>query len=50
MKNTYDIIIAGLVKGGGYATKEAEELIAAFIEEQRALDELRDSLHNLISE
>lgn len=34
----------------GYATKEAEDLTATFIEEQRVLDELRDSLHDLISE
>lgn len=49
MENTYDLIINGLVKGG-YSTKEAEELITTFIEEQRTLDELRDNLHNLISE
>lgn len=49
MENTYDLIITGLVKGG-YGTKEAEELIETFMEEQRALDDLRDSLHSLISE
>ena len=49
MENTYDLIINGLVKGV-YSTKEADELITTFIEEQRTLDELRDNLHNLISE
>lgn len=49
MENVYDVIINGLVKGG-YTEKEAEELIMTFMEEQRALDELRDNLHGLISE
>ena len=49
MENTYDIIIAGLVKGG-YTTKQAESLIATFIEEQRQLDNIRDIFHSLIKE
>lgn len=43
------VIINVLVKSGNIA-KEAEELIMAFMKEQRALDELRDNLHGLISE
>lgn len=49
MENVYDVIISGIVKGG-YTAKEAEELIEKFMEEQRALDELRDSLHSLIND
>lgn len=48
IESAYDVIINGLVKGG-YTTKESEELITTFMEEQRILDELRDSLHSLIS-
>lgn len=47
MKNVYDVIISGLVKGG-YTAKEAEELIATFMEEQRQLDNIRDIFHDLI--
>lgn len=43
------VIINVLVKSGNIA-KEAEELIMTFMKEQRALDELRDNLHGLISE
>ena len=48
IESAYDVIINGLVKGG-YTAKESEELITTFMEEQRILDELRDSLHSLIS-
>lgn len=47
MKNVYDVIISGLVKGG-YTAKEAEELIATFMEEQRQLDNIIDIFHDLI--
>ena len=43
------VIINVLVKSGNIA-KEAEELIMTSMKEQRALDELRDNLHGLISE
>lgn len=49
MENVYDVIISGLVKGG-YTAKEAEELIATFMEEQRQLDNLRDIFHDLIND
>ena len=48
MENVYDLIISGLIKDG-YTAKESEELITTFMEEQGILDELRDSLHSLIS-
>ena len=48
IESAYDVIINGLVKGD-YTAKESEELITTFMEEQRILDELRDSLHSLIS-
>lgn len=32
MKNVYNVVISGLVKGG-YTAKEAEELVATFMEE-----------------
>ena len=47
MENAYDLIISGLVKGG-YTAKEAEELIATFMKEQRQLDEIRDIFHSLV--
>lgn len=47
MENTYDLIINGLIKGG-YTTKDAEELVSKFMEEQRHLDEIRDMFHGLV--
>lgn len=47
MENVYDLIISGLVKGG-YTVKEAEELIATLMKEQRQLDEIRDIFHSLV--
>lgn len=48
MENVYDLIINGLVKGG-YAEKEAEELISKFVEEQKQLDKIKDYFQSLIN-
>lgn len=49
MENVYDVIISGLIKAG-HTAKEAEELVATFMEEQRQLDNIRDIIHSLIKE
>ena len=49
MESIHDVIVSRLIEGG-YTAKEAEELIMDYMEEQRALDELRDNLHCLNNE
>lgn len=42
MENVYEIILDAL-KNKGYSEKDSEEIINKFLDEQRKMDEIRDT-------